>query len=58
MRTLYSAAVQLGADAVNRAVSAELQAVALALRGPEFDIILRAVGLMRLNGQALDRSIG
>ena len=45
MRALYSyAAVQLWADAVNRAGTAELQAVALALRAHEFDIILRTVG--------------
>ena len=41
MRALYSyAAVQLWAEAVNRAGTAELQAVALALRAHRFDIIL------------------
>ena len=45
MRALYSyAAVQLWADAVNRAGTAELQAVALSLRAHEFDTILRTVG--------------
>jgi branched-chain amino acid transport system substrate-binding protein len=45
MRALYSyAAVQLWADAVNRAGSAELQAVAFGLRAHELDTILRTVG--------------
>ena len=45
MRPLYGyAAVQLWAEAVNRAGTAEVQAVALALRAHRFDIILRTVG--------------
>jgi branched-chain amino acid transport system substrate-binding protein len=45
MRALYSyTAVQLWAEAVNRASTAEVQAVALALRALWFDIILRTVG--------------
>jgi branched-chain amino acid transport system substrate-binding protein len=45
MRALYSyAAVQLWADAANRAGTAELQAVALSLRAHEFDTIVGNVG--------------
>jgi branched-chain amino acid transport system substrate-binding protein len=45
MRALYSyAAVQLWAAAVNRAGTAQLQAVALALRAHEFDTIVGNVG--------------
>ena len=52
MRPLYGyAAVQLWAEAVNRAGTAEVQAVALALRAHRFDIILRTVGFDAKGGE-------
>ena len=57
MRALYSyAAVQLWAEAVNRAGTAEVQAVALALRAHRFDTILQPSALMP-RGRGPDMSL-